>query len=303
MSSLGWLTKTQFYMKKLIGAITLLRIPFSIYLMPIYWFALSNLQGDDIDPYRALYVFAIFHLLVYPGSNGYNSYFDRDTSSIGGLEKPPQVFSTLIYVVLIFDLLAIGCSYLLSPLFSMLVLIYMLVSKAYSNDRIRLKRYPIPGTASVVIFQGAFTYLAIQYGVSNSMDGLQSTYNLSAALVSSLFLLGSYPLTQVYQHVADDAHGDRTLSMLLGIKGTFLFSAILFLIASTVLILGYLSNNQIMNIGIYLGLGLPVLIVFYRWQRKVTADPGNANYANAMLMNKMSSLCLSAAFITMVLLR
>ena len=288
-------------MKNLVDSITLLRIPFSIYLMPIFWFALSNLEA--IDPYRAFAVFAIFHLLVYPGSNGYNSYFDKDTSSIGGLERPPQVSSTLIYVVLIFDLLAVGCSYLVSPIFSVLVLIYMLVSKAYSNDRIRLKRYPILGTASVVIFQGAFTYLAIQYGVSDSFESLQSTSNLSAALVSTLFLLGSFPLTQVYQHKEDDEHGDKTLSMLLGIKGTFLFSSILFLIASTVLVIAYFANNQITNIGRYLGVGLPVLIVFYRWQRKVKADLKNASFANAMPMNKVSSLCLSAAFIAMLLQR
>lgn len=288
-------------MKNLIDSIILLRIPFSIYLMPIYWFALSNLE--EIDPFRALCVFAIFHLLVYPGSNGYNSYFDRDTSSIGGLEKPPEVSSLLIYVVLVFDLLAIGCSYLVSPIFSMLVLIYMLVSKAYSNRRIRLKKYPILGTVSVVVFQGAFTFLAIQYGVSNSLDGLQSSYNLSAALVSTLFLLGSYPLTQVYQHKEDEEQGDKTLSMLMGIKGTFLFSTILFLIASSVLVFGYYLNTQHTNIGVYLGMGLPVLIVFYRWQRKVADDLANADFANAMLMNKVSSLCLSAAFIVMILVK
>ena len=288
-------------MKNLIDAITLLRIPFSIYLMPIYWFALSNLE--EIDPYRALYVFVIYHLLVYPASNGYNSYFDRDKSSIGGLKNPPEVTSHLFGVVVIFDLLAIVCSYLVSPLLSALVLMYMLVSKAYSYKRIRLKKYAIVGAASVVIFQGAFTYLSIQYGVGAAHDNLFSLENLAMALVSTLFLLGAYPLTQVYQHKEDNEHGDKTLSILLGIKGTFLFSAILFLIASTVLILGYFINNQFVNIGVYMGMGLPVLIVFYRWQRRVAGDLANADFANAMLMNKVSSLSLSAAFIIMILMK
>ncbi|PCH97161.1 MAG: prenyltransferase [Bacteroidetes bacterium] len=285
-------------MKKTIDSLILLRIPFSIYLMPIYWFSLSNL--NEIDPLRALAVFAIFHLFVYPASNGYNSYFDRDTSSIGGLENPPEVNSHLFKIVVVFDLLSICCSYLISPIFSALVLVYMIVSKAYSFKKIRLKKYPFLGAASVVIFQGAFTFLTIQYGVGITETDLISSSNLSLALVSTLFLLGSYPLTQVYQHEEDKLHEDNTLSRVLGLRGTFLFSAILFMIATTVLVVVYYFSNQYVNIGIYLGMGIPVIVAFYRWQKKVSNDLNEADFANTMLMNKMSSLCMSAAFIIMI---
>ena len=70
------------------STIQLLRLPFSFFLMPVFWFALG--QVVDKDWWRALLIFVILHLLVYPASNGYNSYMDRDTTSIGGLQHPMQ---------------------------------------------------------------------------------------------------------------------------------------------------------------------------------------------------------------------
>ena len=69
------------------STIKLLRIPFSFFLSPIYFFALA--QVPYINWINAILIFFILHFLIYPASNGYNSYMDRDTESIGGLEKPP----------------------------------------------------------------------------------------------------------------------------------------------------------------------------------------------------------------------
>src|SRR5260370_37448 len=52
------------------------------------------------------------------------------------------------------------------------------------------------------------------------------------ATLSTLLLLGSYPMTQVYQHEEDAKHGDKTMSMLLGIVGTFIFVQIVFAISA-----------------------------------------------------------------------
>ena len=65
--------------------IKLLRLPFSFFLFPIYLFALS--QVPAIDWLKAALIFFIIHFLIYPASNAYNSYMDRDTGPIGGLEK------------------------------------------------------------------------------------------------------------------------------------------------------------------------------------------------------------------------
>ncbi|HEX8350821.1 MAG TPA: UbiA family prenyltransferase, partial [Hymenobacter sp.] len=215
-------------------ALPLLRIPFSVYLMPIFWFGLSALPMR-LDVLRTLGVFIVLHLLAYPASNGYNSYYDRDEGSIGGLKQPPKVSEELIHLVWLFDGLAVVGAWLLSPLFAVLVAVYLAISKAYSYDGIRLKKYPLLSTLVVVIFQGAFTFLMTQVGVGATSAQLLEPTNLLLAMVSTLFLCGSYPLTQVYQHTEDRERGDQTLSLVLGIRGTFVFAAIGLLFGAGVL--------------------------------------------------------------------
>ncbi|MDB5281229.1 MAG: 1,4-dihydroxy-2-naphthoate octaprenyltransferase, partial [Bacteroidota bacterium] len=64
-----------------------LRIPFSLFLFPVFCFAVS--QSPEINWVNTLVIFVALHFFIYPGSNVYNSYMDEDKGSIGGLEKPP----------------------------------------------------------------------------------------------------------------------------------------------------------------------------------------------------------------------
>ena len=59
------------------STLQLLRLKFSFFLMPVYWFAVS--QIIHVRFIHTLLIFFILHVLVYPSSNGYNSYMDRDT--------------------------------------------------------------------------------------------------------------------------------------------------------------------------------------------------------------------------------
>lgn len=275
-------------------ALRLMRIPFSIYLMPIFWFALSAQPAFEV--WRAVAVFFILHLLVYPASNGYNSYFDRDEGSIGGLKHPPRVTKTLFRLVLVFDLLALLAAASLSLAFGACILVYLLVSKAYSYDKIRLKKYPWLSTLVVVVFQGAFTFLMVQVGVNLNYQLIFSPDNLVLAGVSSLFLCGSYPLTQIYQHAEDSRRGDQTLSLILGIHGTLVFAALSLLLATCLLLLAYGKQQEYRNIYIFLLCTAPVLAFFSSWVLKIRRDPGQANFENTMRMNQISSLSISLAF-------
>ena len=70
-----------------------LRIPFSFFLLPVFLFAAAIVDVFDWGNFWML--FFILHFLVYPASNGYNSYFDKDEESIGGLKNPPKVSKEL----------------------------------------------------------------------------------------------------------------------------------------------------------------------------------------------------------------
>lgn len=278
-----------------------MRIPFSIYLMPIFWFALSTVMHYEV--WRAVAVFLILHLLVYPASNGYNSYYDRDEGSIGGLKHPPRVTKQLMHLVLLFDTLAVLFGIVLSPLFGALVALYLLVSKAYSYEGIRLKKYPVLSTFVVTFFQGAFTYVMVQVGIGLSLAEVLQTPNIWFALVSTLFLCGSYPLTQIYQHEEDSLRGDRTLSLILGVKGTYLFAAISLALGSALLLYLYFTTDQVRNIFIFLVFTAPILFFFTGWMLRAQKDLRVVNYENTMQMNKISSLCISLAFISIIVAR
>src|ERR1700690_141481 len=104
------------------STVQLLRLPFSIFLMPVYWFALGQVIPRDWG--RALFVFLILHLLVYPASNGYNSYMDRDDSPIGGLKNPLQPTKQLFIVTVCMDVIAILLSFFISWLFVVGIFLY-----------------------------------------------------------------------------------------------------------------------------------------------------------------------------------
>ena len=285
------------------NAFALLRIPFSLFLMPIYWFGLSALPCGAWSGGRALGVFVVLHLLAYPASNGYNSYYDRDEGPIGGLKAPPQVTPELLHLVWLFDALALAAAWALNPLFAALLLVYLLVSKAYSYEGIRLKKYPLLSTAVVVVFQGGFTFLMTQVGAGASRFFIFDSRNLLLALVSTLFLCGSYPLTQVYQHAEDARRGDRTLSRRLGIRGTFVFAAAGLLVGAGTLALAYVWRHETRFLLVFAVATAPVLAVFGRWAVQVWHDPAAADFERTMRLNVVSSLCLSAAFGLMLALR
>lgn len=267
-----------------------LRIPFSFFLMPVYWFALS--QSSRVDSSKAIWVFVILHLLIYPASNAYNSYFDKDEGSIGGLEKPPPVDDKLLWVAWGIDILAIIAGFLLvSPLFAILIFIYSMVSKAYSNDKIRLKKYAIASWFIVGLFQGAFIYISVTLAVTNTSEPLQ-VYVLPA-LISTLMLWAIYPITQVYQHDEDSKRGDQTMSILLGIRGTFVFTAVVFSIAFA-LFFFYFSRTDFMLLLVF---NVPVLLYFGWWFLKVLQDTRQADFRHVMWLNLLASVCLNGFYI------
>lgn len=265
--------------------------------MPVYWYALS--QTADINKTDALLIFLILHLLVYPASNGYNSYMDRDTESVGGIKNPKQPTRQLFYVSVIFDVIAIAVSIFISTYFTIGLLAYILASRAYSYRGIRLKKYPIIGYLTVIIFQGGITFFLVMHGCSASKTLVVPWVGILAA---SLLIGGFYPLTQIYQHRQDKADGVSTLSILLGYKGTFIFTAIVYGLA--VGVMGYQLNEArafkaFLQIQIFF---IPVLVYFFWWFKQVVNEQAAANFVNTMRMNILASTCTNAAFISLFLI-
>jgi 1,4-dihydroxy-2-naphthoate octaprenyltransferase len=277
------------------STIQLLRFHFSLFLLPVYLFALS--QSPGMDTSRAVAVFLILHLLVYPASNGYNSYMDRDETPIGGLQSPLPPTRQLFVATMIMDSVAIALSFFLSPDFAVGILLYILASRAYSYRGIRLKKYPVLGFLTVFVFQGALVFYITYRAVTVPLQQPP----LIPLVLSSLLIGALYPLTQIYQHEEDRRDGVTTLSYLLGKRGTFLFSMALFLLATAGMYLLFRQQERLNFFYLYLLFLLPVVLFFLYWMYRVWKDEAAADFRNSLRMNLLSTLCTIAFFIMLII--
>ncbi len=280
------------------STIKLLRIPFSVFLSPLYFFSLS--QVPHIDWSKAALIFVILHLLIYPASNGYNSYMDRDTESIGGLENPPPPSRQLFLLTIVLDTAAILLSFLISALFAIVALVYIGASKAYSYRGIRLKKFPVIGYLTVIIFQGALTFALVYYG-SNTSTTIQVPWQ--GMVICALLIGGFYPLTQIYQHKQDLSDGVKTLSYKLGYTGTFVFCAIVYLMAWFFMAQFFINLEEINKLVVISILFLPVIVYFVKWFLQVRQNNAAANFKNTMKMNWLAAFCTNTAFIILLIWR
>lgn len=277
-----------------------LRFPFSFFLLPVFLFGVAISQPNDW--LRLSLVFVILHFFLYPASNGYNSYFDQDEGSIGGLEHPPETTKNLYSWALILDLVALLLGLLIDWKFSLMLLIYGLVSKAYSHPLVRLKKRPIAGWLAVGFFQGYFTFLMTVYGVTTiTIESLLNWQWQLPALLSTLLLLGSYPMTQVYQHNEDEQRGDMTISLKLGVLGTFHFTGLFFSV-STLGFFFYFKETFSVHTGLlFIILLSPVTCYFLYWYLKVRKDDSQADFRHTMRLNFVSALMLNLFFLIFAL--
>jgi 1,4-dihydroxy-2-naphthoate octaprenyltransferase len=280
------------------STIQLLRFHFSLFLMPVYWFALSQVVNPASG--RAILIFFIIHILIYPSSNGFNSYMDRDEGSIGGLKNPMQPTRQLLYASMAMDLLALVLGLFISVYFTIAAFIYILASRAYSARSIRLKKYPFGGYLTVILCQGALIFFMVYHGAHPELSLRVPVLGMVAA---SLLIGGFYPLTQVYQHTADAKDGVKTISAKLGIQGTFIFCGFVYLAAFTVLAYFFLTSLEIKEFSILSTCMLPVLVYFIVWAIQVWRNPANADFRHTMRMNVIASCCTSLGFILVFLMQ
>ncbi|MFY0591652.1 UbiA family prenyltransferase [Roseivirga sp.] len=280
-----------------------LRVHFSYFLLPIYLFALSI--SPNLSEGGLLWMLIILHLFIYPASNAFNSYFDKDEKSIGGLKNPPPVDKNLFYLSQLFDILGLSLSLVFFPgnytLFFMLI-VYILASRAYSHPMVRLKKYAIISWLIAGFFQGAWVVWIVFIGLDDfSFNQIFKPHVIIPGLLASAILWGSYPMTQIYQHEEDAKRGDITLSIKLGTKGTFIFTGVFFALASLGYFFYFREYFDVKYGFIFLGAMAPVVLYFSWWFMKVLKEASLANYTNTMRLNWISATCLGGFFLYLFL--
>ena len=196
------------------------------------------------------------------------------------------------------DVIALILSLFISYDFTVGILIYILASRAYSYRGIRLKRFPVIGFLVVFICQGALIFIITTIAIAGSIQ----TFSWLDAIISSLLIGALYPLTQIYQHEQDRNDGVISLSYRLGKQGTFIFSMILFLLATFLLFIRFKKVNQLSHFLLFTIIMLPVLIYFLNWQFRVIKKESEANYTNSLKMNVIATPCTTIYFSILICL-
>ena len=242
----------------------------------------------------------IWHLLVFPSSNAYNSYHDQDEGPIGALKTPPKATKMILHVANVMDSLAILLSVLINLPFTLFVLTFIAVSRLYSNRKVRLKKYPVLAFLIVCLCQGTGVFVANIYGLSSS--ALFLNHSVVYASIACYFFIGTiYPLTQIYQHEADAKDGVQTISLLLGIKGTFIFSGIMYALATLFIYLSFNYNNELINFWLFLIIMFPATIYFFSWTIRSFRNAAQVNFKNTMIQLLLSSLLNNLYFIILLI--
>lgn len=271
-----------------------LRFLHSLSLTPVFFFALA--QNPTADLSAALLLFIILAGSIFPASHGFNSYYDRDNGSIGGLEKPPTVDAQLLTVSIGLEAVGLLLTAIYFDVASTAVLVaYGIASKLYSHPAVRLKARPWLSLLVVASFQGPAVYWLVTQTSGQAPWGFLDDLG---AFVSCLMVTAVYPLTQIYQHDEDRQRGDLTLSRLLGIRGTFIFSLSCLTVALGALL--FLSGD--LRWLAFILLQLPVGLKFFRWARQAWHTPALANYRNTAGFLNTLTLTSSAGFICMFIL-
>jgi 1,4-dihydroxy-2-naphthoate octaprenyltransferase len=222
---------------------------------------------------------------------------DRDTKSIGGLEKPPPPSHELFLTTIVLDVAALVLSWFVAPLFAALIPLYIGASKAYSYRGIRLKKFPVTGYLTVIIFQGALTFWLVYYGCN--LDHSQAV-PWQCMVISALLIGGFYPLTQIYQHEQDLEDGVITLSCKLGYTGTFIFCAVVYAFAWLFMAQFFIQKGEAKKLMVVSIFFIPIIVYFIRWFAEVRKNNSAADFRNTMRMNWLAAACTNTAFIILL---
>ena len=280
------------------STIQLLRIKFSFFLMPVYWFALS--QINNINIFKAVLVFIILHFFIYPASNGYNSYMDKDKNSIGCVEKPLPVTKQLYHATILLDSAGFIAGLFVSIRFTILLLLYILASKSYSYSGIRLKKSPFISYLLAIVFQGGVVYAMVY----NSCSIPQNNYlPLLPVLASMLFVGCFYPLTQIYQHRQDALSNIKSMSIVLGYRGTFINAFIMSFTAMLLAAFYFALNLELDRFLVLLVCMFPSVLFLVKWFFKVRKNIQEASFKNSMKMNWMAATGGNLAFIIILIIK
>ncbi len=267
-----------------------LRLHFQLLLAPVFlwgWLVAVHqppAAGDRVTA-RIVLAFVCLHVFLYGGTTAFNSYYDRDEGPIGGLERPPPVVPALLPFAVGVKVAGLVLAAFVGPWFLAISAVLVLLSVAYSRSWPRLKGRPWASLLTVGLGQGVLVYLAAWAAVRGDLSTVLAPVPLLGAIAACAFIVGLYPLTQVFQVEADRARGDRTVAVAWGVRTCFAISLVSQVVGglAMLIVLGRLFGPLDV---VLVGAGLLAQLCFVAWWAR-RFDPAGmlANFHRVMRLN------------------
>jgi 1,4-dihydroxy-2-naphthoate octaprenyltransferase len=238
----------------------------------------------------------IWVILGNGGTLAINSAFDKDEGDIGYLDAPPAAPARLAPFAL--ALMAVGqvLAFALPVGFRLAYAACFVMSLVYSVPPVRLKAVAGADWLINMIGFGTLTPYAGWAITGRELPGVMAVVLWSfCALFASL-----YPLTQLYQFEEDSRRGDRTLALMLGMRGSLIVAAVAAVIAFAMLTWAAAATH----VALWQWLGLAIAAtawtaVLFPWlaahQRMTPAEHQKGMYA-ALVAWAITDLAVIAAF-------
>jgi 4-hydroxybenzoate polyprenyltransferase len=201
-----------------------LRLHFQLLLAPVFLWGWLVAGGGWRT--AVAIAFVAFHGFLYSGATAFNSYYDRDTGPVGGLERPPRVPPALLPVALLMQAIGWLLAAFVNLPFWLAYGAFVGLSTAYSHPRMRLKARTLTSLLVVGVGQGVLAFVAAWAAIRGEVASAWSLDGALGATAAMALILALYPLTQLYQIEEDAARGDQTVAVAWGPAGCFRFSLI-----------------------------------------------------------------------------
>lgn len=247
-------------------------------------FLLGAFLSSDLEMQSFIIQFLNIHLLLFGGATAYNSYWDKDEGSIGGLKHPPKMVPWMWGASLILQLIglgiAIGEGFLFVGIYGSSLLFFWL----YSTPLARWKSHPIKSLVAIGVSTGLNSVLMGYLAAGNSQLPF---WVFVAAVGASLLLLSLYPISQIYQQDEDRKRGDQTFTLRYGKKGIERFFIGGFA-TGLVLVALAMGQSHVMFSVLFGVIGLLILIAVYRILSSL--DSTKDDYSKVMWVKYGTSL-------------
>lgn len=277
-----------------------LRLHFQLLLAPVFLWGWL-VAGGSVT-WAVVLAFVSFHLFLYSGATAFNSYYDRDTGPVGGLQHPPPVDAALLPFSLGVQAIGSLLAAWVNPTFFVIYAIFFTLSVAYSHPRIRLKAHPWGSMLIVAFGQGALAFSGAWVAARGSIRDLGSTDGLVGALSAALLIIALYPISQLYQVDEDTARGDRTVAAIWGARRCFQFAIAATLLGGVAMLTVIARLFGVIDM-VIVGVGLAVQVgLLVAWSRAVNTADILGTYRRVMRLNTLSASTLAAYLLARLVL-